>query len=331
MPKIQPQIVLPRALVPWAEARWLRGGSSDRAWVQVGAERTPINLVTSPPWLGKAPHSKGATLFVVNASTAAQREALEREGASYVDPSGYLHFVAPSILVHLESRHGARRNVFTGDAPIRLGPAAVRVAIAGLLGPGDLSIASLAKRAAASLAQTHETLALLEKAGFVHRTGRGPQTERALTDRSGVAEMLRQTMLRQRRPPSTPVFVYARRPEDLWSKITAVLGSRAVISGAAAAAVMSGAASGATSVPRTLVRVAGELPLQEAIRLLDAGAADSGANVLLVTDKARWSAVLPQEIRQIRVANAVSTWLDCLREPRGEDVAQQFRESMLGF
>ncbi len=325
---MQPQLVLPKSLVSWSDAPWLRGSASDRAWVQVGSERTPINLVTSPPWLGQAPRSKGPTLFVVNASTAAQREALEREGASYVDPGGYLHFVAPSILVHLESRHRARRPL---EAPIRLGPAAVRVAIAGLLAPDELSIASLARRAASSLAQTHETLALLEKAGFVHRTGRGPQTERALTDRSGVAELLRQTLLRQRRPPSTPVFVYARRPEDLWLKISTALGDRAVISGAAAVAVMSGATSGATSVPCTLVRVVGELPLQEAIRLLDAGAADSGANVLLVTDKARWGAVLPQEIGQVRIANAVSTWLDCLREPRGEDVAQQFRESTLGF
>lgn len=325
---MQPQIVLPKSLVPWSDSPWLRAGASHRAWVQVGAVRTPVALVTSPPWLGRPVRSTGPTLFVVNATTAAQRAALEREGVSYVDPSGYLHFVAPSILVHLESRQRARRPL---EAPVRLGPAAVRIAMAGLLAPDDLSIASLARRAASSLAQTHETLSLLEKAGFVHRTGRGPQTERTLKDRSGVAELLRATILRQRRAPSTPAFVYARKPEELWSKITAALGPSAVISGAAAASVLTGASSGATSVPRTLVRVAGDLPVEEAMRRLGASEADSGANVLLVTDKARWGAVLPRQVGQVRVANPVGTWLDCLREPRGEDVAQQFRESALGF
>ncbi|MFZ5438941.1 MAG: hypothetical protein ACOZQL_02975 [Myxococcota bacterium] len=324
-----PQLVLPEALSAWAEAPWLRATASGRAWVQIGARRTPIEVVTSPPWLGKLPPSKGLTLFVVRGSTGAQRAALEQKAISYVDPGGYLHVVAPSILVHLERR--APRDIGTADAPVRLGPAAMRVAIAALLGPEDLSIASLAKRAAASFAQTHQTLALLERAGFVLRTGRGPRTARTLTNRSGVAELLRQTVLRQRRMPSTPVFVYARRPEELWLKVTTALGDRAILSGAAAAAVLSNATSGATSVPRTLVRISADLSIQQAVRLLDAQPAESGANVLLMSDKARWGAVLPQEVRHIRIANAVSTWLDCLREPRGEDIAEQFRETTLGF
>lgn len=326
---MQPHLVLPKLLAPWANAAWLRVGATDRAWVQVGPERTPITLVTTPPWLAKTP-SKGHTLFVINGSTAAQRDALERDGASYVDPGGFLHFAAPSILVHLENRHRPRTPRAV-DAPLRLGPAAMRVAIASLLEPQELAISSLAKKASSSLAQTHETLGLLEQAGFVRRAGRGPQTQRSLTNRSGVAELLRQAILRQRRPASTPVFVYARRPEDLWTRISAALGARAVISGAAAAAVLSGSTSGATSVPRTMVRVSVDLDVADAIKMLGASSAESGANVLLVIDKARWNAVLPRELRQVRVANPVSTWLDCLREPRGEDVAQQFRESTLGF
>lgn len=80
-----------------------------------------------------------------------------------------------------------------------------------------------------------------------------------------------------------------------------------------------------------MVRVSTDLAIADTMKMLDASAAESGANVLLVIDKARWNAVLPREIRQIRVANPVSTWLDCLQEPRGEDVAQHFRESVLGF
>lgn len=143
-------------------------------------------------------------MFVLTGSTAAQRAALERDGVSDVDPSGFLHFVAPSILVHLENHHRTRTKA-GADAPPWLGPAAARVAI---------------------------TL-LLERAGFVRKAGRGPQTKRTLTNASGVAELLRQTVLRQRRPPSTPVYVYAPRLEALWTKITDALGENAVISGAA--------------------------------------------------------------------------------------------------
>jgi hypothetical protein len=328
MPKMQPHLVLPKALVPWASEAWIRTGGAERAWIQVGSKRTPITLVTTPPWLARRPAPRH-TLFVINGSTASQRDALERTGISYVDPDGFLHFVAPSILIHLENRH--RPRAAPTDAPLRLGPAAMRVAIASLLVPQELSIASLAKRASASLAQTHQTLGLLEQAGFVRRSGRGPQTERELVNRSGVAELLRQAMLRQRKPASTPVFVYARRPEDLWARVSSALGDRAVLSGAAAATVLSDAAAGASSIPRTMVRVSTDLAMADAVKMLGASAAESGANVLLVVDKARWNAVLPREIRQVRVANPVSTWLDCLREPRGEDVAQHFRESVLGF
>lgn len=326
---MQPQLVLPKSLGSWAKEAWIRAGAADRAWVQVGAERTPITLVTTPPWLTKE-RAKEPSLFVLAGSTAAQRDALERDGASYVDPSGFLHFVAPSILVHLENRHRTRATEGS-DAPLRLGPAAVRVAIASLLQPDNLSIADLAKRGAASLSQTHETLSILERAGFVRRTGRGPQTERMLANPSGVAELLRQTVLRQRKPPSAPAFIYARKPEDLWTRITAALGDEAVISGAAAAAVLSSGTSGATSVPRTTVRVSMNIDLATALKMLDAKEADSGANVLLIADKARWGAVLPSAVQNVRVANPVSAWLDCLREPRGEDVAQHFRESTLGF
>lgn len=329
MPKIQPQIVLPQSLGSWANESWIRTGAADRAWVQVGSARTPITLVKTPPWLMKV-RAKEPSLFVLTGSTAAQRAALERDGVSYVDPSGFLHFVAPSILVHLENRHRTRAKA-GADAPLWLGPAAARVAITLLLAPDDLSIATLAKRGATSLSQTHETLTLLERAGFVRKAGRGPQTKRTLTNASGVAELLRQTVLRQRRPPSTPVYVYARRPEDLWTKITDALGEDAVISGAAAAAVLSAGTSGATSVSRTTVRVSMKTEISAALKMLDAKEADSGANVLLVADKARWGAISPSTVQNVRVANPVSTWLDCLREPRGEDVAQHFRESTLGF
>lgn len=324
-----PQLFLPKTIAPWASS-WVRAAPSDRAWVQVGAKRTPVKLVTTPPWVGNAPRVEGAALFVLNGTTASQRETLERDGISYVDPRGYLHFVGPSVLVHVERSQRVPRDAGP-NTPVRLGPAAVRVAIACVLEPTELTITPLAKRAAASLAQTHETLRMLESAGFVRRSGRGPQTDRTLTDRSAVAELLRETVVRQRRPSSTPVFVYARRPEELWTRISTSLGADAVISGSAAAAVLSAAAAGPSSVPRTMVRVSQDVAIEDAIRRLEARPADSGANVILVVDKARWSDVLPRDVQHVRVANPVSVWLDCLREPRGEDVAQNFRESTLGF
>lgn len=103
------------------------------------------------------------------------------------------------------------------------------------------------------------------------------------------------------------------------------------MSGAAGAAVLAEAAAGATSVPRTMVRVSARLSIPEALERLEAERAESGANLLLVPDKERWGEVLPRVAGSVRVANPVSTWLDCLQEPRGEDVALHFREAALGF
>lgn len=334
MPNKQPRLFLPRTLIPWADhPNWLRADPGERAWIQTGQGRVPLTVVSDPPWLAKPRRpGEGVTLFVTNRSTRTQRESLEREGASYVDVSGYLHVVAPSVLVHVERRfRGHRALPSSSIEPMRLGPAATRVAMAMLIDPGELAIAPLAKRASASVGQTHQTLRLLEEAGFVRRVGQGPQTRRSLANRSAVADLLRETVLRQRRPQSFSGFVYARKPAELWEKLTTTLGDQAVLSGAAAAAVLGAPSSSATSIPRTTVRIASDLLPDEAWRRLGAEPAQSGANVSLVVDKARWGAVSPGTLEGIRVANPVCIWLDCLREPRGEDVAQQFREKTLGY
>ena len=127
------------------------------------------------------------------------------------------------------------------------------------------------------------------------------------------------------------MFVYARKPNDLWKKVISSLGTQAVLSGAAAAMLLGGPSASATSIPRTMVRIARDLPVAEAVKRLGAEPDESGANVSLVVDKARWGEVIPREVRGLRVANPICAWLDCMREPRGDDVAQQLREAVLGY
>lgn len=333
MSKMVPQVFLPKPLVGWVDhPGWLRASQGGHAWIQTGNRRLPLTVVDGPPWLTKqrAPR-EGLTLFTLNRSTPVERGALEEQGASYVDIAGYLHVVAPSVLVHVEKRRRAQRLEPSSPGTLRLGPAGMRVAMAALLDPDDLAIASLAKRGAASLGQTHQTLKVLEEAGFVRRAGRGPQTVRSFANRSGVADLLRDTAMRQRRPVSVSVFVYARKPDDLWQKVSLALGPEAVLSGAAAAMLLGGPSASATSIPRTMVRIARDLPIEEAVKRLGAEPAESGANVSLVVDKARWGEVIPREVRGLRVANPICAWLDCMREPRGDDVAQQLREAVLGY
>ena len=137
--------------------------------------------------------------------------------------------------------------------------------------------------------------------------------------------------MRQRRPVSVSVFVYARKPEDLWQKVSLALGPEAVLSGAAAAMLLGGPSASVSSIPRTMVRIARDLPIEDAMKRLGAEPAESGANVSLVVDKARWGEVIPGEVRGLQVANPICAWLDCMREPRGDDVAQQLREAVLGY
>jgi hypothetical protein len=321
MPKLDPQLFLPKPLVGWVDhPGWLRASQSSHAWIQTGNHRVPLTVVDGAPWLTKqrAPR-QGLTLFRLNRSTPAERGALEEQGASY------------SVFVHVEKRRRQQRLEPSSPGTLRLGPAGMRVAMAALLEPDDLAIASLAKRGVASLGQTHQTLKVLEEAGFVRRAGRGPQTVRSFANRSGVTDLLRDTAMRQRRPVSVSVFLDARKPEDLWQKLSHGLGSQAVLSGAAAAMLLGGPSASATSIPRTMVRIASDLPIEDAVKRLNAEPAESGANVSLVIDKARWGEVKPGEVRGVRVANPLCAWLDCMREPRGEDVARQLREAVLGY
>lgn len=333
MSKIEPTVFLPKRLIAWVDpAGWLRASGSAQAWIQTGRHRLPVTVVEGPPWLTRQRSPReGLTLFRLNRSTAAERAALEAHGASYVDLAGYLHVVAPSVLVHVEKRRREQRLAAASPGTLRLGPAGLRVAMAALLAPDDLAIASLAKRGLASLGQTHQTLQALEEAGFVRRAGRGPQTVRSFANRSGVADLLRDTAMRQRRPASVSAFVYARKPEELWQKLSLALGPSAVLSGAAAAMLLGGPSASASSIPRTMVRVAPDLPLADAMKRLGAEPAESGANVSLVVDKARWGEVVPGEVHGLRVANPICAWLDCMREPRGDDVAQQLRKAVLGY
>lgn len=328
MPKMNVRVSLPKPLILWADTPWLEPG---RGAVELAKRKVALEIVEAKEdW--KEGNSRHAFVVSLHGSTRAQRTEFEQRGISYVDSEGYLHLVGDAFFVHLErgtkSQKDLRalRNALVHGLPLSLGAAALRVGI-GCLISDDLSVTRLSKAVAVSVGQTHETLRSLEEAGLVRRLGRGPAMKRQLIDRTKLANLLRQSVLAQRPPRATIVYVYARTPTALWDRL-AEIKEHAVVSGSAAAYLVGGV--GATQVPRTLVRVAPDA-LETVARRLEAQPAESGANVALVPDKALLRVISPALAGRVPVANNVVVWLDCLHEPRGEEIAAQFRETKLGY
>lgn len=329
-----PQVYLPRDVAPWLEdTPGVHLVSDQSARVEVeGQPPLPLSLLrrTSivPPSV-----AIGAVVHVAPRFSPSERQDMEKLGLSYVDAAGHLHLSFKDVVVHIERPPRVRWSTAGSADPmgIPLGSASMRVAFAMLDSPTELTVPSLSAAAGVSAGQTHIVLKRLEDAGLVERLGRGPHTKRTLKNRTQLLDLLQTQFLRQRRVPVKRAYVYARRPEELWRQVSQALGPRAAISGAAGATLLAGPAVGLTAIQRTLVRVSPAMSMQEVFQALEAKAADSGANVLLIADRGGLGTTTAREVDSVRVAPAVCVYLDCLREPRGEDLARQFREAALGY
>lgn len=318
---------------------WLRVEAGEPPWVEFDGKRTPLVLHPVAPSM---PDEQFAELARVIASRPGRkiglvvcprlrgsaRAVLEGLGVAYADSHGHLHLPAPGVLVHMET---ASTTSSVGRATPGLGPSGVR-AVQLLLQPeAPAQLSRLAAQAGLSLSQTHTVLEALERAGLLRSTGTGPTRRRTVVDRTALLDWLATQPSARRREPRLDVFVYARRPEDLWRHVTTTLDAAGIahaLTGAAGAALHG---AGPTAVPVTAVRIAPDTPLADAARIIGAEPTECGANLRLLRDTGQVGCVGAYRREGVAVAPRVRVYLDAIGEKRGQDLAQQFREVILGY
>jgi hypothetical protein len=267
--------------------------------------------------------------FICQRFRASTKAMLERLGVAYADSKGSLHIPISSMLVHIESPSQGKK---TANAKTQgLGPAGVRAVQALLASTKELSIVQLASVSGLSIGQTHTVYRVLEEAGLVESTGRGNARRRTLLDRGAVLDWLSAQSSARRREPYLDVALYARRPEELWTRIGATLSSqglRYAITGAAGSALYG---ASPTAVPVTSVRIDSNTSLDSAACVLGAETTTRGANIRLLRDTGLVGVIASEARSGVFVAPKVRVYLDALAERRGEDIAQYFRETILGY
>lgn len=318
---------------------WIRVEVAEPPWIQLGDKRMPLTLHPVAPsmpdeQLADLARPIGSTatrnigLVVCPRLRASARTVLESLGVAYADSHGHLHLPAPGLLVHLEME--TRRSSVQKRAP-GIGPSGVRAVQALLQSADAVQLSRLAAEAELSLSQTHTVLNLLEEAGLLRSTGSGPARRRTVTDRTSLLDWLATQPPARRRESRLDGYVYARRPEDLWRHVSGTLEAAGIahaLTGAAGAALYG---VGPTAVPVSTVRVAPDVPLPTAASDLGAEPTERGPNLRLLRDTGRVGCLGTARRDGVAVAPPVRIYLDALGEKRGEDLAQQFREVILGY
>jgi len=333
------ELLLPRPLTAWIPSHpWLSVKPARAAAVRTRGRQQALAAIRIPPsladdqlaaWVERLPRSRGPHLVIGTSLRRGLRELLERRGIGYLDSRGHLHLAAPGVLVHLgEPAPSASARMSRGPA---LGPHGVRAVQALLDGSTPISLTALADRVRLSAAQTHAVLRALEHASLVRASGRGPARRRTVLDRARLLDWLAQQPAARRREPGIDAALYARRPEELWTRVTSALDRariRHALTGAAAASLFG---VGPTSVPLSRLRIDPAVSLERAAAAIGAERTERAPNVRLMRDTGEVG-VIETEIRQgARVAPQARIYLDCLAERRGEDIAEQFRDAVLGY
>jgi hypothetical protein len=79
------------------------------------------------------------------------------------------------------------------------------------------------------------------------------------------------------------------------------------------------------------VRISPHFTLEDAATALEAEKTERGPNVRLIRDTGMLGSARTVERDRVRIAPFVRVYLDALDERRGEDIAQNFRERVLGY
>jgi DNA-binding MarR family transcriptional regulator len=331
------ELVLPRQLAGWVRPRsWLSVREGSTAAIRMGHQEKRITLLEilwqSDEALDQlARHLKppGPYLVVRAALPAGAREQLEQRGLGYLDAQGHLHLTAPGLLIHLDDPPPHRER--TARETETLGVHGVRAVQALLEEPGPISLTALSERTRLSKATTYVILHRLERAGLLRSTGAGPVKRRTVTDRGALLDWLVRQPAARRRESSLDAALYARAPEELWRSVTAALDRAQVRHALTGAAAASRFGVGPTSVPLSRIRIDPEVPLEAALTAIGAERTDRAPNLRLVRDTGEVGVIGSELNHEVRLAPRVRVYLDCLAERRGEDIARQFRETVLAY
>jgi hypothetical protein len=338
--KIAAELHLPARFARWVPPQpWLQVRESERALLKLnGREAARFRLLVVPsgmkeehlaPLLPRETWGDDTLVVISPLLKQSVRRYLEERSTCYLDSKGHLHLVTPGALVHLEGRLAGP--VKKKEGPGRIGVHGVRTVQALLEQQEPISVSQLAEVASVSMGQAHKVLTQLEHLGLVRAFGSGPTKRRTVRERTALLDWLEQQPSATRWEPSLNLHFYARHPEELWSQVSAKLELAQVAHALTGAAAASLYGVGPTSVPYSLVRIEPDVRLDQAAEQLGAEMTDRGANLTLLQDTGKvgsWRAVKRDGIH---VAPAARIYLDVRSERRGEDIAQQFREVVLGY
>jgi hypothetical protein len=344
VPKMKVLLSLPRGVADWLSSRsWLKVQQAEKASLQWGTWSVPLELSRvessiDPEQLMRtlSPGRPGEPLPVVTGAYLRSeiRQALEDLGVGYIDRRGNIHLPWQGGVIHLELAVSSR-DAYAQELARSLGGLGVHGvrAVQALLftESDDVQVSHLAGVAELSLSRTHSVLRLLEEAGLVRVTGTGPSTRRHVVDKSNLLDWLAAQPSARRRERQLDVALYARTPHELWQIIRERLDRAHIahgLTGSAAAAVFE---AGPTSVVISGVRISPHFTLDDAARAMSAERTPRGANVRLMRDTGLLGSTQTIERDGVRIAPLVRVYLDTMNERRGEDIAQHFREVVLGY
>lgn len=332
---------IPKALAHWVIARpWLHVRYASRARLDGEQWEVPIEIHRVGPFPDtellverlRADVESGATSVPLVASSFIARdlrEALEAAGAGYLDGAGRLHLRWRQGLIHLAPEKKAVRQRRTTTRT--LGVHGVRAVQAILDHPGDFKVTALASRVGLSASRVHTIFTILEEEGLLRTRGSGPATIREVVDRTRLLEWLAAQPAARRRERHVDATLYGRTPADAWRRAAIALdeaGIRHALTGSAAASVLG---AGPTNVPLATLRIDPECSLEEAVAAMRAKTTDRGANLRLLCDTGMVGSFDIVERDRLRLAPPARVYLDVMSERRGEDVAELFREAVLGY
>ncbi len=328
---------LPPRLASWApRVPWLRVKPGPDGVLRLGKRSWRLKLIEatagSEDWVQQLKGNGGrrAELLLVVGPylSSSLRRNLEGRGFSYADSHGRLHLQGDDLLIHIDGE--GRERLSEGQPSVGVdGVRAVQV----ILGEPTRAwaVTDLARMAEVSAGQAHKVLSVLEGEGLMAAEGSGPKKRRSAGRPGELLDWLAKQRSSRRRDKKLEVALYARTPGELWKNASVALGRARIphaFTGFAAAALHE---AGPSAVQRSVLRIGPDAALEEVAQVLGAEVTSRGANLVLMKDTGRVGTLGATARGGVQLAPAVRIYLDCFAEKRGDEVAQGFREAVLGF